>query len=199
VDDRQRKRAFAGAALALLAIANAHVPRTRSRSATGPAAAARDEEDRTTVQARAGRDRSRGHGLAILRCTVGESVAGPAARGEREPKSAPAVASGKAAVAVGAARAFLTGYLPYSYGRAEARAIHRAATPLLHELAVSPPSVLATVARARPRLISLRAEATLGVRAIDVLAVVDDGQRRYHITLELRHTRGAWLVTAVGA
>ena len=45
----------------------------------------------------------------------------------------------------------------------------------------------AAVARARPRLISVRAEAATGDLDVDVLAVVDDGQRRYSIRLLARN------------
>jgi hypothetical protein len=58
--------------------------------------------------------------------------------------------------------------------------------------------VPAAAARAHPGLISARAEATLGDRAISVLAVVDDGQRRYSVPLELQETGGHWVVSAVG-
>lgn len=117
---------------------------------------------------------------------------------EREAKRAPAVAPGDAAVASGTARAFLAGYLPYSYGHAQARTIRRATDRLLRELEVSTPRVPATVARARPRLVSVHAEAALGDHAIDVVAVVDDGYRRYGLPLELQRTGGRWQVTAVG-
>ncbi len=68
----------------------------------------------------------------------------------------------------------------------------------LRELQRSPPRVPATVARAHPRLLSVRAEVSLGDLAIEVLAVVDDGQRRYRVPLELREIGARWLVTAVG-
>ncbi|MGH2945758.1 MAG: hypothetical protein ACRDPC_05770 [Solirubrobacteraceae bacterium] len=96
-----------------------------------------------------------------------------------------------------AARAFLEGYLPYSYGRAQAQRIRAAATPLLRELEASPPRVPASVARARPQLISVRAEAATGGSDVDVVAVVEDGRRRYRIPLAVRDTGRRWVVTAV--
>jgi hypothetical protein len=121
-----------------------------------------------------------------------------AAPSEREAKRPPAVAPVTAVVASGAARDFLADFLPYSYGHAEARTIQRATRQLLHELKVAPPRVPVTVARARPRLISVRAAAALGDHAVDVLAVVDDGARRYDVPLELRDNGGRWVVAAVG-
>jgi hypothetical protein len=118
-------------------------------------------------------------------------------QGEREAKSPPAVAPRKARAATAAARAFLAGYLPYSYGRSDADRIRAAARRLLRELEASLPRVPATVARARPRLISVRAQAATGDLDIDVLAVVDDGQRRYSIPLAVRHAGRRWIVTAI--
>ncbi len=97
-----------------------------------------------------------------------------------------------------AARKFLVGYLPYSYGGARAERIWAAAGRLLRELERTPPRVPAAVARADPRLVSVHAEATLGHLAINVVAVVADGQRRYRVPLELRRTRSGWVVAAVG-
>jgi hypothetical protein len=118
-------------------------------------------------------------------------------RYEADATDAPAMAPGDTRAAAAAARAFLEGYLPYSYGRADAERIRAAAIPLLRELEASPPRVPASVAHARPQLVSVRAEATTGGSSIDVVAVVEDGRRRYRIPLAVRNTAGRWLVTAV--
>jgi hypothetical protein len=116
---------------------------------------------------------------------------------EAEARSAPAVAPGDARAATAAARAFLEGYLPYSYGRARAQRIRAAAIPLLRELEASPPRVPASIARARPRLVSVHAEAATGDSGVNVVAVVEDGRRRYRIPLAVRNTGRRWVVTAV--
>jgi len=121
-----------------------------------------------------------------------------ARRSEREASDAPAIAPHEDRAATAAARSFLDGYLRYSYGRARARRIQSAAASLLRELGGSPPRVPEAVARARPRLISVRAQAATRDLEILVRAVVDDGQRRYSIPLSLRDRHGRWLVTAVG-
>jgi hypothetical protein len=64
-------------------------------------------------------------------------------------------------------------------------------------LEASPPRVPASVAHARPQLVSVRAEATTGGSSIDVVAVVEDGRRRHRIPLAVRHTGRRWVVTAV--
>jgi hypothetical protein len=43
----------------------------------------------------------------------------------------------------------------------------------------------------------VRAEAATGDSNVDVVAVVEDGQRRYRIPLAVRHARQRWIVTAV--
>jgi hypothetical protein len=118
-------------------------------------------------------------------------------RDEAEAKSAPAIAPGDARAAAAAARALLEGYLPYSYGRADAERIRAAAIPLLRELEASPPRVPASVAHARPQLVSVHAEAATGGSGVDVVAVVEDGRRRYRIPLAVRDTGRGWVVTAV--
>jgi hypothetical protein len=120
-----------------------------------------------------------------------------APRHEGEARSAPAIAPREAYAAAAAARAFLEGYLPYSYGRADAERIRAASIQLLRELEASPPRVPASVTHARPQLVSVRAEAATGGSDIDVVAIVEDGRRRYRIPLAVRNARGRWLVTAV--
>src|SRR5262245_1808507 len=90
---------------------------------------------------------------------AGQAAAGsetPArtSRREREPRLAPAVASREGRSATIAARVFLRGYLPYSYGRVDADRVRGAAPSLVRVLREAPPRVAAGVARSRPRLLS---------------------------------------------
>jgi hypothetical protein len=116
---------------------------------------------------------------------------------EAEAGNAPTVAPREAHAAAAAARAFLEGYLPYSYGRADAERVRAAAIPLLRELEGSPPRVPEKVTHARPQLISVHAEAATGGSDVNVVAVVEDGLRRYRIPLAVRNTGRRWVVTAV--
>jgi hypothetical protein len=118
-------------------------------------------------------------------------------RDEGEARNAPAVVPRDARAAATAARAFMEGYLPYSYGRANAERIRAAAMPLLRELEASPPRVPARVARTHPRLVAVRAEALTGGSNVDVVAVVEDGRRRYRIPIAVRNTGRRWAVTAI--
>jgi hypothetical protein len=198
--DRLRRRTFAAAAVAALVIAIAlklytagphgaelrpqsqrsAAIRTESRPSPGPAYPPSD-----VASGAASRSSAR----------ASAAVTKPA---EAEPLSAPAVAPRTAAAVQGAAIAFLAGYLPYSYGRATARSVRRAAGRLRHELETAPPRVPSRLTRARARVITVRAQAMVGQGAADVVAVVDDGRRRYRIPLELRETGAGWLVTAIG-
>jgi type IV pilus biogenesis protein CpaD/CtpE len=96
------------------------------------------------------------------------------------------------------AKAFLAGYLPYSYGQANARGI-RAATPALRrELAANPPRVsVAAREAARRRVRQLRVSGLNGYRAY-VLAQVEDGSRSYPTSLTLERHGHRWLVATVG-
>src|ERR671922_307819 len=62
----------------------------------------------------------------------------------------------------------------------------RAPGGFVRALAAAPRRVPAAVARARPRLISVRAEAATGDQQVEVLAVVEDGRRRYVVPLRVR-------------
>ncbi len=97
-----------------------------------------------------------------------------------------------------AARAFLTGYLPYSYDQATARRILSATPALRHELAGNPPHVSArTMRTAHPLVRQLRVSGLSGSRAY-VLAQVDDGSRTYATSLTIERHGHRWLVTAIG-
>jgi hypothetical protein len=202
MSDRRRKLAFTSAVVVLLGITGFL---TLHEPGLAPRHDARPQQDASTSEIRTGlralepgeigdsRDVSRPSSPARVTTTPPPR----ATRNEGEPNTAPAVATREAQAATAAARAFLDGYLPYSYGRADARRIRAAAGSLLREFEASPPRVPATVARARPRLISVHAQAATGDLGIHVLAVVDDGQRRYSIPLSVRKDGRRWVVTAV--
>ena len=118
-------------------------------------------------------------------------------RPEREPSHAPAVAPGKGRAATAAARVFLHGYLPYSYGRVGADRIRGAAPPVVRALQEAPPRVPAAEARARPRLVSVLAQAASDDRDVLIVAAVDDGRRRYDVRLTVHHGGGRWVVTEI--
>ena len=203
MSDRRRKLAFASAAVVLLGITavstlrEAGPPARRDARQQQPAgtSAIRTEPVPASELGQDGDAHEATPRLSPAPSTSSSSTA--PTQGEREAKSPPAVAPRKARAATAAARAFLAGYLPYSYGRAQARRIRAAATSLLRELEASPPRVPASVARARPQLISVRAEAATGGSNVDVVAVVEDGRRRYHIPLAVRDTGRRWIVTAI--
>lgn len=97
-----------------------------------------------------------------------------------------------------AARRFLDGYLEYTYGRRTADRIEAASADLRERLEAQRPRVPASERDRRARVEVLQAHGAGEVRAA-MLALVDDGARRYTISLELERRRSGWLVTAVGA
>jgi hypothetical protein len=121
------------------------------------------------------------------------------ATGTESNEAPPATAAQRraAARASDAARAFLRGYLPYSYAKAPATAIHAAASSLRAALADRPPRVPAALARrARPRLARLQLSSAQP-REVYLLAHIDDGAAAYVALLTVRRTGARWLVTAV--
>jgi hypothetical protein len=203
MSDRRRKLAFASAAVVLLGItvfSTLREPGPRARHDARPQQSAGTSAIRTGAPPASELGESGDPDEATRRLPRAPSPSSsPAAAtlGEREAKNPPAVAPREARAATAAARTFLGGYLPYSYGQSDARQIRAAARRLLRDLQASPPRVPATVAKARPRLVSVRAQAATGDLDFDVLAVVDDGERRYRIPLAVRHAGRRWVVTAV--
>jgi hypothetical protein len=125
----------------------------------------------------------------------------PATGAPHEPHPAPT--RGRSATeqaALAAARRFLKGYLPYSYGRGSASRIDAIAAPLAATLRRSPPRVPARIANdpsLRPRAVDLEVASANGDLGYDLDAAIDDGKRSYTITLAVRPDRDRWLVVAV--
>ena len=96
------------------------------------------------------------------------------------------------------ARRFLAGYLAYTYGRRQARAIPATTAVLRRALADQPPRVRRRDRRRRLYVELLQADA-LAADQINLVALVDDRKRRYQVRLTLEPRDGRWLVTDVGA
>ena len=96
-----------------------------------------------------------------------------------------------------AARRFLAGYLPYSYGQAPRAGSRRPRRRW--------PARCAARRRGFPRRIagcargssSLEVASSNGDLGLDLTAVVDDGRRRYSMILAVRPAGERWLVVAL--
>jgi hypothetical protein len=97
-----------------------------------------------------------------------------------------------------AAREFFADYLAYTYGRGAARSIANATDELRDQLAADKPRVPASERERRARLELLQTSGASAQR-MGMLALVDDGKRRYTVHVELARIRDRWLATAVGA
>jgi hypothetical protein len=97
-----------------------------------------------------------------------------------------------------AARRFLAGYLPYSYGRRDARAISSATPALRSTLARQAPRVPpALAAKARPRLVGRPQVSGISGGRVILLARIDDGQSRYAALLTVQRRGRQWAVSQV--
>ena len=97
-----------------------------------------------------------------------------------------------------AARRFLAGYLPYSYGRRSPDDIPAVTRQLRAELVSERPRAPAGAQQRRPRIVLLQTEGAGRERA-GILALVSDGERRYTVPLELARLEAGWRVTDVGS
>jgi len=102
------------------------------------------------------------------------------------------------AAAKRATRAFLAGYLPYTYGRAGPRAIRLATAELRRALGARRPRVPAAERRRRAEIEAVTVQGG-SPRRVGMLALVDDGRRRYSVRLALARYSGGWKVTEVGS
>jgi hypothetical protein len=78
------------------------------------------------------------------------------------------------------------------------RRIDAASLALRRRLAAQPPRVPARERAHTPRLLLIQSDA-VGLRSAQLLALVDDGRRRYTVALELTRGRGRWQVTDAGS
>lgn len=98
-----------------------------------------------------------------------------------------------------AARSFLAGYLPYSYGRRDAAAIRSVSPSLRSTLARNAPRVPPALAeKARPRVLGrLEVSGITGRERVMLLARIDDGQSRYAALLTVQRLGQRWAVDEV--
>jgi hypothetical protein len=150
---------------------------------------------------------SGGLAVAVLRGGSGDGAAPSSARAyptvpalgaPREPSAIPAAGRGpQERAALEAARRFLAGYLPYSDGQAPASRIAAAAPPLARTLRRQPPRVAAGDRGLEPRLVELEVASVNGDLGFDLTATIEDGRRRYAMTVAVRALGERWLVVAL--
>jgi hypothetical protein len=127
--------------------------------------------------------------------TLGATTAAPSEEGKPTAGAEPSRAD--IGQAKRAARRFLAGYLPYTYGRGSARRIASVSGELRDRLAGERPRVPARERRRRPRLELLQSDGVDRERA-RLLAMVRDGERRYTVGLELARSAAGWRVIDLG-
>jgi hypothetical protein len=95
------------------------------------------------------------------------------------------------------AEQFLAGYLPFAYGRGDARPISGITwalrQQLLHERADTTP----VERRRRPRVVSLQTAATTPTFVVATAVIDDGGVTSYRLRITLEGRGGRWLVSGV--
>jgi hypothetical protein len=126
---------------------------------------------------------------------VDEATAPPSE--ESAPSASLEVSRDELRVVKRTARRFLLDYLPFTYGRGSARHIRAASARLRAELAAEPPRVPPRERRHRPRVVLLQLDGA-GRAWAGVVALVDDGARRYSVAITLARVGRSWQVSRVG-
>ena len=114
---------------------------------------------------------------------------------EGDPTAARAASSADVAAGRRAARTFQAGYLPYTYGHT--RRIAAAAEHLRRTLRAQPPHAPAAERHRHARVVALQSDGVSREHA-QITALIDDGARRYTVTLELAHRPAGWIVISLG-
>jgi hypothetical protein len=117
---------------------------------------------------------------------------------EGKPPAALTVSRAQVDAAERAGRRFLAGYLPYSYGRRDARRIHAAGGRLRARLRRERPRVPPEVRGRRPQLVLLHAHGVSRENG-ELVALISDGAHSYSVRLELERAPAGWRVVDVGS
>jgi hypothetical protein len=181
--DADRRRLFV-AALAVIAAVAAVLSLAGHRPSRTPAARHATEPAAPT-------------GPTPVAAPASPPAVAPQAPSEEGRPDSSAGSHGDTIAAKHAARRFLVGYLPYTYGRRHAPRIAATTSRLRHELATERPRVPPRETRRHPTIVLVQADGT-GRRRANLTALVGDGARRYTVALALARTRAGWLVTDVG-
>jgi hypothetical protein len=117
---------------------------------------------------------------------------------ESEPNAGLEISRSELRIVKRTARRFLLDYLPFTYGRGSARHSRAATARLRAQLAAEPPRVPPRERRHRPRVTLLQLDGA-GRTWAGVVALVDDGARRYSVAMTLARVGRNWQVSRVGS
>jgi hypothetical protein len=117
---------------------------------------------------------------------------------EGKPPAAIDVSRQQVTAAERAGRRFLTGYLPYSYGRRAPHRIPATSQRLRARLARERPRVPPKVRERRPQLVLLHAHGVARHNS-ELVALISDGAHSYSLRLELERAPAGWRVTNLGS
>ncbi len=95
-----------------------------------------------------------------------------------------------------AARAFMEGYLPFSYGQAAARGIQAVSSQEREDLEASPPRVPAAIHRRHPRIVGVGLK-PYAAGEWQVTVTVSDGTLSYPIVVVVGDLPAGWRVMAI--
>jgi len=97
-----------------------------------------------------------------------------------------------------ATRRFLTGYLPFLYGRGEAGQVREATPSVVHALRRSHARATPAQRRRRPRVGALSLTGQTTDSAIATVTIADGGPAPYRLSLTVERRAGRWLVADLG-
>lgn len=123
-------------------------------------------------------------------------VPGPIIGGHRARVSP--LSTAERAAATRAAREFLTGYLPYLYGRARPGSVRPISRAVARSLRTSHARVTPAQQQRRPRATALDVTGQSARSAIAAAVIADGGPAPYRLSFTLERLDGRWLIVALG-
>lgn len=102
------------------------------------------------------------------------------------------------AAAARATRRFLTGYLPFLYGRGAAGRVHDATPSVLRAVRRSHARVTPAQRQRRPRVAALSLTGQTTDSAIATVTIADGGPAPYRLSLTVERRAGRWLIADLG-
>jgi hypothetical protein len=123
---------------------------------------------------------------------------GPIIGGQPTPAPRDPLSPGDRRAAAASVRRFLSGYLPYLYGRGPARRVAPVTPSVQQALRAGSARVTPAQRRRRPRVAGLEVIGQTPRSALAAVRVADGGPAEYQLTLTVERRDGRWVISDLG-
>lgn len=139
-----------------------------------------------------------GHGGPTTSTPAPPPVPGPIIGGRQPPVARDPLTSSQRGQASSAVRRFLSGYLPYLYGRSPAARVAPVTSSVARALRSGSARVTPAQRRQRPRVAALKVTGQTTRSALASVQVGGAGAAPFQLTLTVERRGGRWLISDLG-